>query len=244
MNPSLLDNRASLPAALALGLSLIIAAMVGSYAFYRVHTLDNTLTVTGSATQEATADSAKWTVSLSRSAYEGSVAQAQAALAADEQQIAAFMTKGGIAADKIRTSPTYVDREYSQDQNAPQKYTVRGDVTITSDDPKLVEKLSKDISVLAARGIVVSAQTPEYYISNLPELRIALIGKAVADAKARATEIAKSTGRSVGALQSASGGVVQVLAPDSIDVSDYGNYDTSTIDKKVMVTARATFYLR
>jgi hypothetical protein len=121
---------------------------------------------------------------------------------------------------------------------------VRIDITADSGDPRLVELLAKNISTLAARGIVVSAQVPQYFISDLPKQRIALIGKAVEDAKARATEIARSTGRGVGSLQSASGGVVQVLAPNSIDVSDYGNYDTSTIEKKVMVTARATFYLR
>lgn len=236
-------NNQVLPA-LTLGLCLVAAAIVGSYSFYRVHTLDNTLTVTGSATATSTADSARWTVSLSRSAYEATVSDTQVRVSGDAKQVAAFMQAGGIAADKITTSPTYIDREYSSDQNAPQRYTVRLDVTVTSDKPELVQKISKDIGSLASRGIVVSAQTPEYYISNLPQLRIALIGKAVEDAKARATEIAKSTGRAVGVLQSASGGVVQVLAPNSIDVSDYGNYDTSTIDKKVMVTARATFYLR
>lgn len=230
--------------ALVLGLSLMGAAAIGAYSFYRVHTLDNTLSVTGSATSEAKADSAKWTVSLSRSSYEDGIAAAQTRVAADAKQISEFLTKGGLPAAGVTVSPTFVDREYSSDQNAPTRYTVRLDVTADSDKPELIEELSKNISTLAARGIVVSAQTPQYYISNLPELRISLIGKAVQDAKARASEIAKSTGRSVGALQSASGGVVQVLAPNSVDVSDYGNYDTSTIDKKVMVTARATFYIR
>ena len=73
---------------------------------------------------------------------------------------------------------------------------------------------------------------------------MALIGKAVQDAKARAESIAKSTGQSVGALKSASSGVVQVMAPNSVDISDYGSYDTSTIDKQIMVTARATFFLK
>jgi hypothetical protein len=230
--------------ALVLGLCLMGAAGIGAYAFYKVHTLDNTLTVTGSATTDATADSAKWTVSLSRSAYEADLPNAQTRIANDAKQVSDFFTKGGIASDKVTISPVYVDREYSSDQNAPLRYTVRTDVSVESDKPELVQKLSKDISALAARGIVVSAQMPQYYISNLPELRVSLIGKAVEDAKARAEQIAKSTDRSVGALQSASGGVVQVLAAGSVDISDYGNYDTSTIDKKVMVTARATFYLR
>jgi hypothetical protein len=199
--------------ALVLGLCLMGAAAIGAYAFYKVHTLDNTLTVTGSATTDATADSAKWTVSLSRSAYEADLPNAQTRIANDAKQVSDFFTKGGIASDKVTISPVYVDREYSSDQNAPLRYTVRTDVSVESDRPELVQKLSKDISALAARGIVVSAQMPQYYISNLPELRVSLIGKAVEDAKARAEQIAKSTDRSVGALQSASGGVVQVEVP-------------------------------
>lgn len=227
-----------------IGLCLMGASAIGAYTFYRVHTLDNTLSVTGSATQEATADSAKWTVSISRSGYETALSETQSRVSADARAVSDFFAKKGIAADKVTTSPVFVDREYSSDQNAPLRYMVRADITIESDKPELVEQLTKDIGSLAARGIVVSSQMPQYYISNLPELRVALIGKAVQDAKARAEEIAKSTSRKVGALQSASGGVVQVLSSNSVDISDYGNYDTSTIDKKVMVTARATFYLR
>ena len=56
--------------------------------------------------------------------------------------------------------------------------------------------------------------------------------------------IASSTGQTVGKLKSASSGVVQVMQPNSTDVSDYGSYDTSTIEKEVSVTARAVFFVR
>ncbi len=39
-------------------------------------------------------------------------------------------------------------------------------------------------------------------------------------------------------------GVVQVLSEGSIDVSDYGTYDTSKIDKEVMITVKTTFGLK
>jgi hypothetical protein len=138
----------------------------------------------------------------------------------------------------------YVDQIYSSDSNAPRSYTVHEDITMQSKEPEKVDALSKDVGKLLAKDVLVSAQAPQYYISNLPELRVSLIGKAVQDAKARATEIAKATGQKVGALESASGGVVQVMAPNSVDVSDYGSYDTSTMEKQVMVTTHATFYLK
>lgn len=46
-----------------------------------------------------------------------------------------------------------------------------------------------------------------------------------------------------GAVQSANMGVVQVMSVDSVEVSDYGAYDTSNIEKEVMVIVKATFRL-
>ena len=97
---------------------------------------------------------------------------------------------------------------------------------------------------LLADGANLSPEQPQYYISTLPQLRVSLLGAAIKDAKARASAIAQSGGSSVGALETASSGVVQVLAPNSTNVEDYGQYDTSSIDKQVTVTVRANFYVQ
>lgn len=238
-----MNERLNAPAAI-LAAGVVIAAAIASYTFYEVRSLSNTLSVTGSATATTTSDSAKWTVTVNRSVYESQLASGQTKVAADAQSVVNFMTKAGIAAGNVQVSPVFVDRDYSKDQNAPTSYNVHEDITVTADDVHLIDKLSKDISSLLSQGILLSVQQPQYYISDLPKLRVSLIGQAVADAKARAAEIAKSTGQRVGALQSASSGVVQVMEPNSIDVSDYGSYDTSTIDKQVMITTHATFYVR
>jgi hypothetical protein len=78
----------------------------------------------------------------------------------------------------------------------------------------------------------------------LSDLRVSLLGDALKDAKARANEIARASNQNIGKLKSASSGVVQVLAPNSTDTSDYGTYDTSTINKDISVTVRATFVVR
>jgi len=231
-------------ASAVLGLGIVIASIVGSMTFYNVRSMDNTLSVTGSATQSVKADSAKWTVSVTRSGYEGDVPALQGRVARDTRIVVDFFDRGGIAAEDIHVSPVSVDQDYSSDPNTPRRYTLREQITVISKDPSQIDKLSKDIGSLVSGGVLVSANSPEYYVSGLPQLRVALIGKAVQDAKARAESIAKSTGQSVGALKSASSGVVQVMAPNSVDISDYGSYDTSTIDKQIMVTARATFFLK
>jgi hypothetical protein len=240
-----MKNQFVLPAAI-IGGSLILAAAVGAWAFFAVRALDNTLSVTGSASVSATADSAKWQVTALRSVSADQLAGANAAVARDTAAVVSFFTKAGITSTQIDSSPIYTDQDYaySQDPNAAKRYAVRQEITVTSSDPQLIKKLSQDISVLGSQGIVLTIGTPEYYISSLPSIRVSLMGKAIDDARARVAAIASSTGQHVGALKSAASGVVQVMAPSSTDVSDYGSYDTSTIEKEVMVTARAVFFLK
>ncbi len=231
--------------ALVLGMGFIIAASIISYAFYSVHTLGNTLSVTGSATTEIKADASKWTVSVSRTANEEGISSSQSRVSADTQTVVDFFTTAGIQSEKILVSPIFSEKNYSSDTNASVTYNVHQDISVQSDNPTLIQKLSKDISRLSSKGILFSVVAPEYYVTTLPKIRIALMGNAILDAKARAFAIASSTGQHVGALASASGGVVQVMAPNSVgDVNDYGSYDTSTIDKTVMVTAHAVFYIK
>lgn len=62
--------------------------------------------------------------------------------------------------------------------------------------------------------------------------------------KKRAEAIATSSGKTVDSIKSVSMGVVQVMPAGTVDVSDYGMYDTGSIDKEVMVTVKTTFSLK
>jgi hypothetical protein len=117
-------------------------------------------------------------------------------------------------------------------------------VEINLNDVKKLEAISKDFSKLIDQDILFTLDRVEYYYSKLPEARISMLGDAIKDAKARAEKIANSSGKRVNVIKSASMGVVQVLSPNSIDVSDYGTYDTSTVDKEIMVTVRALFTIK
>ena len=244
MNSRFWENQ-FVPLAVLLGIALIIAAAIGSWAAVAIKNASNTLSVTGSAQVAVSADSVKWVVTATRYADESGVAYASAEVTSDAKTIAAYYGKAGISADNITLGAIHTNQDYSysQDASAPKRYIITQDVTMTSNDPALVQKLAQDTSALTNQGVALNSSDPEYYVSTLPDIRVSLMGDAVKDAKARAGEIVKSTGQSVGRLQSASSGVVQVLAANSVDVSDYGTYDTSTIDKTVMVTVRATFFV-
>lgn len=231
-------------AASILALGLIVSATVAAYTFYAVHTLDNTISVTGSATRTVTADGAKWTIGINRTASASSVTDGKSTLSTDSEAVVTFLINNGVASSSIDITPVFADQNYDANSQI-HSYNIHRDITVDSKYPALIKKLANKITSVGAGDSVVSAQTPQYYIASLARIRVELIADAVKDASARATQIAKSTGQYVGALQSASSGVVQVLAPHSGgDVSDYGTYDTSTLEKEVMVTTHATFYLR
>lgn len=231
------------PLGLVLGGAFLVVGIIAAWTAVAIKNANDTLTVTGSATMAVTADTATWTVTPTRSAFESNLPAASVQVLADSTKVVAFFKNAGIPSEKITTGAVHTDQDYSysSDANAPKRYLVRQDITVSDVDPVLIQKLAQNTSALANQGIILVVRDPEYYISSLPQVRVSLMGNAMQDAKARAAEIVKNTGQTVGRLRSASTASVQVMAANSINVSDYGTYDTSTIDKTVMVTVRATF---
>lgn len=237
------NNPNLIPAAI-LGLAFIIASFIAGYTFYSIRSLDNVLVVTGSAKESVKADNVKWSINVNRVVPEYSVASAYSEVTSNVAKVKQYLLKNGVTETELSVSPVFSDDYWSGKDNGVRQINVRQTITITSKDVGRIKTISENLNVLAQQGVIFSPSAPEYYVSNLPELRVSLIGKAVIDARSRAESIAKSTGQSVGKLKGASSGVVQVLQQNSNDVSDYGQYDSSTIDKDVTVSVRATFTVR
>lgn len=225
---------------------IIISAGIGAYTFYSAKKLDNTLSVTGSAKAPASSDSAKWNTSITRQAYESNVQAGYSQIAKDAEEVVSFLKSKNINEKDIQKSTVFFNEIYKYDNNysGPKEYSLNQTITVNSKDVSLINDLSKNTDPLVKKGIFLTGNYVEFYISNLPELRVSLLANAIKDAKARAEQIAQTNGQKVGDLKSASSGVIQVLAPNSIEISDYGQYDTQSMDKEVMVTVRATFFLK
>jgi len=234
-----MNDQRLLPAA------VVLAALIFGGFFYASRVTPDTLTVTGSAKQDVKADTAKWSGSWSRTVYVEGMRDGFAQIARDRDAVVKYLTDAGITAEQTQLGTVTTEQIYNYNNpGAPAQYTLRQSVTVSSSDLERIAGVAKGIQALADRGVIFSAGQPEYYISGLAELRVRLLGEAVKDAQARAQSIAAAAGTKAGRLQSASMGVVQVLQPDSTDVADYGQYDTSTVDKEVMVTVRAVFDVR
>ena len=203
----------------------------------------NGITVTGSAKTSAVADNAVWTLSVSLSSP--TVGAAVKKVDSDVAALSSYLTQGGIAGDALTLGAvsTYANEEYVNGNSTGRilSYRASRDVTVRTNDVQLVSKLSQGIGTLLETGINVNNYGPQYYISNLPELRPELMSEAMKDAKLRAESLTKAVGGSLGSLANVKAGPIQITTPDSTMTADYGAYDTSTINKTVSATVSVTF---
>lgn len=229
---------------LILGGSFLVAALIAAGTVFRLRSLNDTVAVTGSAKMEVVADQGKWVSSVSRTVRQSSLKSGYDQIAKDLALVQTFLSENGIAPEQISVAPVFMMEVYNQNLDAEKQYTLTQSIEVQSSDVQKLDVLSKRAGELITKGVLYSTTSLEYYYSKLPEARIALLSQAIDDAKARAQELAKNSGKDVGSLRSATSGVVQVQSRNSTDVSDYGFYDTSKIEKQITVTVKASFVLR
>ncbi|MGB8816226.1 MAG: SIMPL domain-containing protein [Minisyncoccia bacterium] len=237
--------KSTLPS-LILGLSLILSFVIGSVTFYKVRSLDNYLSVTGSATKNVISDSAKFSGTFSRVVKISNIKGGYSTIASDLDLVKKFLKSQGIAeSDAIFSTVSMMQNyDYYQNGQTEKEYTISQTVEISSSDVAKISSVAQNIKQLIDLGVIFSTNPVEYYYTKLPELRVDLLSDAIKDAKARAGKLAESSGQGVGSLKSASTGVVQVLPSNSLEISDYGTYDTSKVNKTVMITVKASFNLK
>jgi len=239
-----MENKHIIIAALILAFSLIISVLIYSNNLFRIQSLDNTLVVKGSSTKIVTSDLVKLKTNFTRIVYASDLKEGYALMEADEGKVVNFLKDNNIAESEYEISPISMYEQYSYKENGEEtKYSLSQQIIITSTDLEKVKTLSQKASDLIKLDVIYQTNALEYYYTKLPEERINLLPAAVLDAEKRAEAIAGSTNNKVGSLKSADMGVVQIMQPNSTDISSYGSYDTSTIEKEIMITVNVNFVL-
>lgn len=227
-----------------LGLAIIISTLIGAYAYYQIKSFDNTLTVTGSTSKTVKSDHVRWVGSISRIVTLDTLKTGYTNMATDIATVQSFLKDKNIPADQIVISAVSMDQNYDQNKGDSRTYTLRQTIEVNSSDINVITEIAKNINPIIEKGVIFSTQSLEYTYTKLPEERITMLADAVKDAKARAGSLASSSGKSVGQLKNASSGVVQVMSANSLEISGYGSYDTSKIEKNIMMTVKASFTLK
>lgn len=233
--------------AITLSVALIIVTVIGGNYYINKKNTSETLTVTGSARKEVMSDTVVWRTAITRSVSFSGLKDGYTQMNRDVEIVKKFLQDNAVAPESITVQPIAMNEDWNNNGPTAQefkRYTLTQNIEIKSADVAGITTLAQRVGELINQGVLFQSYGLEYYYTDLANLRVEMLSDAVADAKARAKSMARAGGQRVGSLQSASSGVVQVLSRGSVEVSDYGSYDTSKIEKDVMVTVRASFGVR
>ena len=213
--------------------------------FQKIQT--QTIRVTGSASQQVVSDSASWTINFRT--RKPTLKEGYAKLNSDAKLINKFLTDNGfedkdISFGSINNYENYGRLPNGNMSNNIESYTVYQSVTVKSNDIEKITKISKNVDELVNQNINLNADSVRYFVSNLDDIKIKMVGEATKNAKQRAESMVSGTNGKIGTMNSAKMGVFQIVPINSTDVSDYGINDTSSIEKKVVATVNATFNVK
>ncbi len=231
-------------AGLALAIGLVISSIIFGWFYSKTKRGDEAITVTGSAKKRITSDLVLWNAGVSAQAP--TLTDAYKQLSDSIPRIKQYLLGKGIPEDQMTVSAITTTPQKRQDANGNETseiigYTLQQQVSVRSNDVAKIAQVAREATELINQGILIESKPPQYYYTQIGDLKIEMLGEAAKDAKERAEKIASSTGNSIGAGALARMGVLQITAADSTDVSDYGVYDTSTIEKDMTAVVNISF---
>lgn len=237
-------NNYWLNAGVALAFGLILSSIIFGWFYSNTKKGDEAITVTGSAKKRITSDLVIWSAGISSQAPQ--LADAYGQLADSIPKIKQYLLSKGISEEQMTVSSistTTIKRKDSDGNETAEitGYSLGQQIEIRSVDVQKIAQISREATELINQGILIESTAPKYYYTKIGDLKIEMLGEAAKDAKERAERIASSTGNSIGSVRSAKMGVLQITAADSTDVSDYGVYDTSTIEKDMTAVVNISF---
>ncbi|MDD3940210.1 MAG: SIMPL domain-containing protein [Candidatus Pacebacteria bacterium] len=216
------------------------------------------ITVSGTAERFVTSDKGSLTINLRTDSLGNSEAAAIRNLSSARDSITEYLIDYGIEAEDIDVLSFYASSQCSlRDKNSWDnclgvRYNEYNQtINISSDEVSKIKDLSLNLNSYINNGLAnslnsvsVSVQNAQYFYSEFDSLKSEMLNEATKNAFERAEAIANSTGNHAGAVVTASQGVFQVTSKDSVDTSDYGFYDTSTIEKRITAVVRVSFKVK
>ena len=227
-----------------LGLALVISSLILGWSYSNKKSGDEAITVTGSAKKRITSDLVVWSAGVSRQSVQ--LSDAYKALSDDIPRIKQYLLSKGIPENQMTVSSISSVTLKGKDSDGNETnqitgYSLTQSIEVRSNDVQKIAQVARESTELINQGILIESSAPKYYYTAIGDLKVEMLGEAAKDAKERAAKIAQSTGNSIGSVRSAKMGVLQITAADSTDVSDYGVYDTSTIEKDMTAVVNVSF---
>lgn len=228
----------------ALSLALVMSSFIFAKAIREFKQANDVLMVTGSAKRPIQSDYI--ILRFSVSSQEPSAQAAYQNLKSQTKKLRAYLQEQQVPDDAMTLGAinTYNIPEITvngRETGQILAYRLSQQLEIRSDEVERYAQISQQANELINQGINLVSEPPQYLFTQLSQLRVEMVAEATKDAQARAEAIAKSTGNRVGAIRSAKTGVFQITSRNSTDVSDYGIYDTSSVEKDITAVVSVQF---
>ena len=228
----------------ALALGLVLSSLIFGWFYSTAKKGDEAITVTGSAKKRITSDLVLWSAGVSSEAAQLTDAYKQ--LSDNIPRIKQYLLSKGIPEQQMTVSSISTTTLKGRDREGNETsevtgYSLQQQIEVRSNDVQKIAQVAREATELINQGILIESNSPQYYYTQIGDLKIEMLGEAAKDAKVRAERIASSTGNSIGSVRSAKMGVLQITAADSTEVSDSGVYNTSTIEKDMTAVVNISF---
>jgi uncharacterized protein len=220
---------------------LAVGMIAGGYllgdGLLRAKDAERAVTVRGLAERDVTADLATWTISYSASST--SLAEAQAKVRGDTQNIEAFFKELGFPADALQPTGANVT---SFTNEGVTNYTVRQRLALRTTDIGRAQKAVARQFDLVGRGVFLEEGSGmAYTFTKLNDIKPEMVAAATKDARAAAQQFAKDSNSGVGKIRDATQGYFEVTARDGDSGGGWGQADSPF--KKVRVVTTVSFTL-
>lgn len=231
-----------------LGATLAIAIVIASYlaatTVKQVIIGKGTISVKGYAERKITSDHAIWQGNFV--VRSSSLIEAYTQLEKDLKVILAYLNQQGVKAEELKISPIYTSINYKLNEKGGTTHQIDGYVLsrefkVSSSDVSKITRLSGEISNLIKDGVEVSSYAPQYFFTQIDALKVEMLGDAAKDAYSRAKQLINKSSGEIGDLRSAQQGVFQITPDYSTSTSDYGENDTSSIEKSIKAVVKMEY---
>ena len=233
--------------AIVFSFAIIIAAYLLGNSIINRNNGQGSISVTGLGNANFTSDLIVWEGSFSNSNI--NLKQAYNDLENDKKVIEAYLVSKGVKPNEIvfkavqsrkNTKAKYVDGKFAGEDFLG--YRLTQSLQIESKYVEGIEKISREITELLNKGIQFYSQPPRYYYTKLADLKVEMISKATADARARAEKIAENSGGTLGDLISAKMGIFQITGQNSKEEYSWGGtFNTSSKEKTASITIKLDY---
>lgn len=245
------QRSSSLIGTLIIAIAAVLAVWVGGNAIRHRNDGPRTISVKGSAEMRFRSNLGTWQLTIQSHSETPQAGFDE--VARQREVVMDFLRKHRFEESEIETLGVsyfekkngYFDKNRDRYVEEDDGFIVSQSIVITSGDVDKIDETSKAVGDLISLGVTAQVFAPEYYFTDLAGLKLEMLDAAAADARDRATAIARSSHGRLGELQSSKMGVFQILGAFANENYSWGGtLNTSDIEKTANITVTSTFLLK